>query len=76
MTVYRIIDKAIRANFANKDGSFDTWKDTLRGLMIHSFIEKQDNYHELMEKHEIYMHKPRYRVKAGLVANYMKLHIG
>jgi hypothetical protein len=76
MTLYTIIDKAIRANFANGDGSFDTWKETLRKLMIHSFVTEQEDYHELFELHQAYMKKPRYRVKAGLIANYMKLHIG
>lgn len=71
----KIIDKAIRANFANGDGTPDVWKLTLHRLLIHSYIQSDEEADKLIQNHDVYKKQQRYRVKSGLVANFMKLHV-
>ena len=71
----KIIDQAIKANFANGDGTPDVWKATIHRLLIHSFIQSDEEESKLIADHEDYKKVQRYRIKSGLVANFMKLHI-
>jgi hypothetical protein len=71
----KIIDQAIKANFAIGDGTPDVWKLTLHRLLIHSHIQSDDDAKKLIADHELYKKQQRYRVKSGLVANFMKLHV-
>jgi hypothetical protein len=71
----KIIDQAIRANFAIGDGTPDVWKLTLHRLLIHSHIQSDEEYDKLIADHELYRKQSRYRIKSGLVANFMKLHV-
>lgn len=71
----KIIDQAIRANFAIGDGTPDVWKLTLHRMLIHSYIQSDEEADKLIQDHEMYKKKSRYRVKLGLVSNFVLLHV-
>lgn len=74
MTQAQKIAKAIKANFHKEDGTPEAWKNILMCILFNSFVAPQPDYHEVIIRHErLHGSNYRYRVKAGLVANYMKL---
>ena len=74
MTQAKKISKAIKANFHKEDGTPEAWAKILTVILYHSFVGKQPDFKEMNLRHErLHGSNPRYRVKSGLVANYMKL---
>lgn len=74
MTQAQKIAKAIKANFHKEDGTPEAWPKILAVILFNSFVGKQPDYEEMLLRHErLHGSNHRYRVKAGLVANYMKL---
>jgi len=68
-----IIDKAIKSNFGA--GEPDVWKYQIKVIMMHTYGNQQDEFQRCFGNHlDMVKTNSWYRIKYGLVSNYMRLY--